>query len=305
MHKVLLFAAILSFSIFGQNVSVTGIEKIEAAEEMYHVKFFPSGEKLLFTSSNYIGLNIYDLGGQEITRLNDYMNAGYENIFDESGEQILFRKDEYINKRKYSSLLSYNLKNGEELLLEKQIRNLSVPELLADGKIFYSVNSAPKVKEVKTGNETEASISNEIIVYQENAKIIVYDREKKMIKPFGDGHYLWTEISPDRDKILFTYAGKGTYVCDLEGNILNEIGYANSPKWSADGKYIAYMKDFDDGHHVTRSDIYVYDLGTNAEVNITNTPDVIELYPSWSADNSRIVCNDEAGDVYLINLVIK
>lgn len=305
MQKVLLLAVFLSFSIFGQNISVTGIEKIDTAEEMYHVKFFPTGEKLLFTSSNYIGLNTCELSDKSVVKLNDYMNAGYENIFDASGEQILFRKDEYINKRKYSSLLAYNLETKEELLLEQRIRNLSVPELLADGKIFYSIDSSPKVKEMSTGNETEAAISNEVIVYQENAKIIVYNRAKKMIQPFGDGHYLWTEISPDKDKILFTYAGKGTFICDLQGNILHEVGYANAPKWSADGKFVTFMKDYDDGHQVTKSDIFVYSLETKSEVNITNTPDIIELYPSWSADNSRIVCNEDRGDVYLINLEIK
>lgn len=302
MNKLLFAAILMAFSLYGQGLVVTGKSKIDLADEIYHAKFFPNDEKILFTSSNYIGLNIFDISTQSTTKLNDYMNAGYENIFIENGEKIVFRMDEYINNRKYSSLISYDIEGKTELLLEKRIRNLSVPELLADGKIFYTADLSPKLKEIKNDTGTEAAINGETIVYQENAKIIVYTDNKKMIKPFGDGHYLWTEISPDQSKILFTYAGKGTFVCDLEGNILYEIGYANSPKWSKDGKYIVYMKDYDDGHKVTKSDIYVYQLATKKEINITNTPDTIELYPSWSYSGDKIVCNDDNGDIYLITL---
>lgn len=305
MKKVLFLFLFFAPMIFGQGITVTDQKKIDLSEEMFHAKFFPNGEKLLFTSSSYKGLYAYDPATENLTVINDYVSSGYENIFIEDGAKIVFRKDDFINKRKYSSLISYDLQNRDELLLEKSIRNLSVPELLPDGKIFYTTDSAPKLKEVSSNQSSDAVENGETIVYQENAKIIVYNGTKNMILPFGDGHYLWTELSPSQDMILFTYAGKGTFICDLEGNILYEIGYANSPKWSPDGKYVVYMKDYDDGHRVTKSDIFVYSLNSGSEVNITNTPGTIELYPSWSPKGDKLVFNDNKGDLYIVTLNIE
>ncbi|MDY6252358.1 MAG: hypothetical protein SPL48_06515, partial [Bacteroidales bacterium] len=36
--------------------------------------------------------------------------------------------------------------------------------------------------------------------------------------------YLWSSISPDGTKIAFVAAGKGLYVCDLNGKVLYELG---------------------------------------------------------------------------------
>lgn len=59
-----------------------------------------------------------------------------------------------------------------------------------------------------------------------------------------------------------------------------------APAFSPDGRYIAFYSVR--GHASPRSDIYVRDLITGEERQITDTPDIMELEPLWSSDGQRL-----------------
>ena len=94
-------------------------------------------------------------------------------------------------------------------------------------------------------------------------------------------------------------SGGGTYICDLSGKILVDLGNIHAPKWSPDGKWIVYMDDKDDGYNFTSSEIHVISSDGKWDIPLTSTENEIELYPAWGPQN-EIVYSTESGRIYLL-----
>jgi Tol biopolymer transport system component len=306
MRLIILFLLISAQILIGQNVTVNNITKVmqQSQGEFYYPKFNPDGSQLLLTNANYQGLWIYDLGKKQLTQLNFYNGAGYSSVFSDDGLKIIYRADEFMGMRKYSSLIVQDIKSGNETLVEQKIRNLSVPEVLTNGQIFYTKDFNAGVFDHRANksidNKVEASVA-----YTENYKIALYSKERIELQPLGKNNYIWVSISPQQDKLLFTVPGKGTYISDLQGNILVDLGYANAPVWSPNGKYVAYMVDKDDGYQVTSSEIFVASADGKNKYQITNTSDISEMYPNWSQSGSKLTFNSTDGEIFIAELRIE
>ena len=143
------------------------------------------------------------------------------------------------------------------------------------------------------------------MVYIRDRKIVlVTDGREKILEPLGEGIYVWPSLSPDGQRLLFTKAGEGTFISDLNGNIIEDLGYANAPQWSPDGEWIAYMKDIDEGHRFVESDIFIRSTADSETIKITNTTDTIEMHPSWGNENRRIVFTSAKGQIFMAELKI-
>jgi Tol biopolymer transport system component len=137
----------------------------------------------------------------------------------------------------------------------------------------------------------------------ENSDLVIYKNgNRTVLNPLGDGNYLWASVSPNNNKLLFTLAGKGTYVTDVNGNVLHHIESAHYPKWSPNGDWLVYMKDYDDGYTIIESDLFVYSLKSETEFKISDTKEIHEMYPVWSKSNDAIYCNTTDGIIYKIEL---
>ena len=198
--------------------------------------------------------------------------------------------------KKLSSLVKKSISGDAEQVLIKDERDFTSARRLLNGTVAVSRNSNFYV-----ADETQAISKNVIsstAVFVEKGKIALYKNdEKKILTPFGDGFYLWPSISPDGSKLLFTKAGKGTFISNLDGQVLVELGYANAPRWSTDGKWIVYMRDLDDGHQIIESDIFIISVDGKTTLAITETSDIKEVYPFWSVEN-EIVFGSEKGIIY-------
>ncbi len=310
MKKILiafLTAVLFGGAMFAQTVKVTGTEKITSTEngEFYFPKFSPDGTEVFFTGPEFKGIYAEDLNSKKIKTITDDENAGYNFKFAENGSKLIYRTSRFINYKKYYSLKSIDLKNGSVNTFETDQRNLSVPEVMNDGNLVYLLNN--KVKTVASLKKTpKMSMSQLPVATIENSSIsVIYPNgKKKCLQPLGKGNYIWPEVSPDGSKLLFTLAGKGTFVSDMNGNVLVDLGYANSPNWSPDGKWIVYMVDRDNGIRVTESELYVTDAAGNKTFKLTDTKNVHEMYPEWSPNGKKIVCATDDGAIYLLTLTI-
>ena len=300
MQKLILLFLVAFNFLAAQNVIVEKTERItDENSEFYYPQFSPDGIKLLLTSANYSGLWLFDLNSNEMEKLNGYNGAGFNAQFTNDGSAVVFRADEFEGMKKYSKLLKQNLQTKEETILKKKSRNISTVNVVNNSALFLDDKQLRQV-EVK---ENAGKLSTKAAVFIEDQKIALVDNGvKKILAPLGDGNYIWASVSPDNSKLLFNFAGRGTFVSDLNGNILNEIGYANAPQWSDDGKFIVYMKDYDNGQIVTASDIYAYSLESGEEFQLTDSEDSIEMYPVWK--NNRVAFNTVDGQIYIMNLKI-
>jgi Tol biopolymer transport system component len=303
MKKSLLFILILVGVSFAQEVSVVSIEQITKLEqgEFFYPVVSNNDSKILFSSEDYRGLWMFDNNSQSIEKINDYINAGYEPMFTDEGS-IVYRKDNFKNNLRFISILEYSLFEKKETVIENELRNIAQIKVVNGNEINYSLNQ--ELLEIKSTDGLLKTASNDLpTVMIENSNLVLYKNgEREVLNPMGDGNYLWASVSPDGNRLLFTFAGEGSFVTNLSGEILNELGYAHYPQWSKDGTFISYMKDYDDGEKVIKSDLFVYSTATKTETKITDTKDIHEMYPTWSKLKNDVYCNSTEGIIYKIEL---
>ena len=128
--------------------------------------------------------------------------------------------------------------------------------------------------------------------------------EENNLAPTGDNYYVWASLSPDNKKILFTAVGKGTFVSDLDGNIIAEAGTLNAPVW-INNDWVLGMDDKDDGYIVTSSDLFAVHINSGEKTKITKKTDEIALYPKVSPDSNQILFHNLKGEVFTAKIKIK
>jgi Tol biopolymer transport system component len=207
--------------------------------------------------------------------------------------------------KKYYSVFEQNIATKEIKTLETDKGGLYPPQLTNSEQIACADEKGLNNYNLESGkSELQKSVSKPIVII-DNQKIVLFvNGEKKILAPLGEGNYIWPSVSPDNQKLVFTFAGRGTYVSDLDGNVISNLGKADAPQWSPDSKRIMYMADIDDGHKVINSEIYVIDADGTNKVQITNTVDIHEMYPVWSPDGKKAAFNSYDGKIYLAELNI-
>jgi hypothetical protein len=118
-----------------------------------------------------------------------------------------------------------------------------------------------------------------------------------------DIRYIWVSLSPNNKMILFTAAGKGTYVSDLNGKIIAKLGYLNAPVWY-DDNFVVGMEDTDDGHVVTASKIMIKAINGKIKTQLS-LPQHIAMHPTASAQSGKVVFHTLDGTLQIVELTIK
>lgn len=313
MKRFLVIFIILTGLCFSQNVQVISNQTILKNDNQHFAfpKFNPQGDKILVSSPKYRGLWLYEIQEKKLQNLNTKNGSGYKAQFSEDGKQILFRYNTYQNHRKYSTLAIQNVEDNQIETLVKNKRKLSPPHYFEKKSIMYNLQGSKQVFDLSSNTAKEISalskaVISEPLAYTENSNLIIQTNGKeKILNPAGEGHYIWGSISPQKDRILFTLAGQGTFICDLEGNIIADLGHANYPSWSPDGKWIVAMQDEDDGHKITASEIVVKSANGEQEFLLTKSSDKIEMHPDWSPAGDKIVYDTISGNIEVLQLEIQ
>ncbi len=113
------------------------------------------------------------------------------------------------------------------------------------------------------------------------------------------------EISPKGDFALFSSRGDVYIVPKEKGvtyNITKSSGaHDRNPKWSPDGKYIAYISDVSG-----EFEIYIQSTDLSAEpVKVTDNADTYTFSIMWSPDSKNILFNDKKNRLRSVNIDTK
>ncbi len=283
-------------SLFARDIIVEDTHLLYAEEGTPGL--FPTytqdGKSVLFTSAAYKGLWVMDRAASEIKQVTDVLGAGFHPRSLSDGS-IIFRRDEYVKGRKYTSL--YKSDASGVHLVSEGTRFVSPANMINDQLIFLSDETPVVLEGLSERNVPLASEHTSVLNDKLTLKIL-QNGSITTLSPLGDGNYIWAEISPTYDKLVFTLAGRGTYICDLDGKILTELGYAHTAHWSPNGEFLVYMVDEDDGVRYTASEIWVVTADGSQAWMITETSDRIEMYPQWSPDGSHIVYHTLRGEIF-------
>lgn len=295
--KALVFLFIVSFSLSAQTITVKSQQEL-SVNNAYYPTLNTDGNKLLFTTGSYKGLYLYDLETEQIKEISQAQNAGYYPIFSADDSKIFYRNTSFKNKLRYDALESYDVKSEKEVQMLEPQRYLRQAQSYNNGLLVLSGKYLLK----STYGKTKEAIP--VYVSTENLNIYIYNNgARQQIKPLdGNNSYIWVSLSPDNKKILFTALGKGTYICNLSGEIIHSLGYLNAPVWY-NNDYVIGMQDKDNGQNVTSSKILM--ISTNGKIKKQISPDShIAMYPTASYQSGKIVYNTLDGKLVLAEIEI-
>lgn len=311
MKKILFsFFIIIFLSSFTSAQKLSVIETVKITDksqgEFYFPKLSPDGSKVFFTSAGYKGLWYYDIKDKKVVSFSSEPGAGYEFAFSGDGKSVYYRVDNFGKDglRASQTMVQKNISTKQRQVLETA-NELSSPRILLSNKLAYTSNDRLVVKASGSslGKSSTQQNVKDAVVYIENQDLVLYSNgNKKILTPLGKGNYIWPSLSPDGTKILFTLAGKGTFVSDLDGKILMKLGYANAPKWSPDGRWVIYMVDRDNGLEVTESDIFAVSADGSQKTQLNVAGGEAAMYPEWSSDGQSVVYHSDEGSIYLMKL---
>jgi hypothetical protein len=182
------------------------------------------------------------------------------------------------------------------LLAPQRLLNKIYP--LNNGVIAFSG------KTILRATATKSNATPVVVSANEDLKIMLYNGKISYLNPLNmpEPRYIWVSLSPDSKKILFTAAGKGTYICDLNGKILASLGSVNAPVWFNDN-FVVAMEDKDDGHRVVSSKIVMISVEKKTKTDIS-LPDKIAMYPTASGKANLIAYHTENGEIEVVDVVM-
>jgi len=248
-------------------------------------KWSPDGNKLLFTTIGFRGLYVMNLNDKnEIITLNTFSGAGYNAEWSTDSKNILYRHK--TTDAKHKSFIEVKSIN----ILNKEIK----PQL--------NINS--------NGIESNytAKTNSDPIVYTNTKTLLIeaqtLDKSKKWVVTNNPGQYYQAILSPDKAKVLVHKDGE-MFVYAIDGSgLISSLGKGIATSWSSNSKRILFFIGEDDGNKITGSDIYLCNSDGSGRWRLTNTPDIFEMFPSWSPDNKKITFSDDkTGIIYTANLI--
>ncbi|MEN8156771.1 MAG: hypothetical protein ABFS10_07465 [Bacteroidota bacterium] len=221
------------------------------------------------TGPQFKGLSIYNTWFRKLTPITDEEGAGADPVIDQDGN-IVFRVTTYERGRKVTAHKLYS--SGSK--------------------------NTPPVDYTAPAEEIEVMVKGKELEILKNGATI------KTIQPAGERYYVWPSLSPDKSKLLFTAVGDGTYITDLDGNILTRLEKLNAPQWM-NNKWVMGMDDEDDGHMTTSSDVIVVHVTSGKHFNLTIESEEIATYPKASSKSSKIVFHNPKGEVFTLKIKLK
>ena len=282
--RIKLFTAALLcvFLSNAQDVKIVRHEQLLKGVESqcYNPVLSPDGQKVLFTQSDYEGLNVYDIADDVVTPLASDRLAGSQ-----TRENMLV----------YREMKSVNLDGTEMSTVMGKSRGMLHP-VAVDGGVVTVSDNGRKLKAKSNGGTYAYSAGKKIVVVKNGI-------EKKIAPVPTKYTYIWESLSPDGTKILFYAGGKGAYICDLDGNLVAELGKYTSPAWCGND-YVVAVNATHDGHQYETSQIVLLKVDGSYKKELT-APVSMSMHPTASASGDRITYNTIDGRLFLMDLRIK
>ena len=297
MRKTLLSALslLVGFGAWAALPTVVATQKVKTPEGMvvFEPTLSPDAEFIVASDAASDGLFKIDVATGKSSVI---APTGFDVRISPDSKTVAFRHSVYDkNHLRQTGLKSVDLASGKENVIVKPSRNLNAGMALTANGAYAVENGRMRSRAIGSVKETApavASINYGHLEITRNGKTVTID-------PQGRGSYLWPSVSPDGTKVVYYLATRGCFVCDLDGSNPVSLGMLRAPQW-LDNETIIGMNDIDDGETVLSSSIIASDLKGERAVLTDNS--VIAMFPTASADGSKVAFATPAGELYILNL---
>jgi len=310
----LLIISIASLELFAQKPVAGEITKIiELSDrEVMNPKWSPDGTKIAFTSARQVGLWVADADGGNIRQITDDESVGHGFSWSHDSSHLLARHSIQDGPRRTHAVKLYSVNTDEQRQLTEYRNQMSVVPSFSTNQESVVLPHRDRIETLESGLQPERYKS---VGGQELAKPVVLNNRSSIqvaagvensyetLVPFEGRTFLNATPSPDGERIAFEVMGGNLYVMNVDGSEIVDLGRANRPEWSPDGRFIAAMLAEDDGHHYLKSDIVAFTTDGSECLYFTTSSGLIAMSPSWSPDGSRIAFHTEnENGIYVLEL---
>lgn len=295
--SMLVAACFAGLSSVAAQVVVTSVVRLSlpANQTWQAPRFSPDGQRIFLTTEGYDGIWEYRRSGGDLRQLSADKRAGFGFAISPDGREIAFRRLKPGSRwqDREQELVLVQLSTGKQSVRASG-RNLSVPAF-AGAALAYSTG-----KNALQFSAPVAADQVSLIGIEDTRIALLRGTTKEILDPFGNGSYVWPSLSPDRTRLVAYEMGRGTFVCDLRGNVLTRMGRRDAPSWTRNGKWIVFMDEKDDGERILASDIAMISVDGKTVIPLTTTPDVMEMYPDCSPAENSIAFSTMKGEIFVL-----
>ncbi len=291
--KKLSIISLMMIGLLQAQLTVTSVERlpIPAVERWSNAQFSPDGRSIFLTNADMNGIWEYSPATNLLRTITDAPRSGYGFTISSDGSTIGYRttlREANGTGPRIQSAVTVDLRTLEKRTIETN-NAVEIPVFVFNKVVFRkSVSSA-------------ASSPVPVLIGTDDDGIVLAKEGRTFsVDPFKGGRYIWPAMSPDRTKLTAVEMSRGAFLCDVNGLNPVRIGKCNSPQWTPDGKWIIGMNDVDDGHSITGSEIIAVSADGSTRINLTNTKDVIELFPTVHPFSNVIAATTSAGELLLM-----
>ena len=284
MKKILLFILVISnsHSVFSQKIEK--MNRVDVDGFYTNPIVSPDGKFALVTGHHFKGAYVLSLETNEIIQISDKEGSGYGYSWDNNNEMVYFKQKEAKEYFSDSKVYSYSLKTKTTTLL---------PEI--DINMLSSYHGEEK------NGESQIVVYTNMTTLKIEAKDLI--SKKSWVITSEEGQYYNALLSPDGKKVA-VHNGSDIYIYDINANGKGQkIGTGIATSWSADNQHLlGFLDTSEDGHNVTNSELYLFDIKTLKSKKITNTEVLLEMFPSFISENKVLFTDDKTGAIYSANL---
>jgi len=186
-----------------------------------------------------------------------------------------------INQSGLQAPAYFNLEERKNNLISKYSKNCNQFTIQNENDL----KQVSKFK-IQNSNLTPVSPNGKFIIYDNNQEyfnLLNLETEQKIKLPNDNKGVIYPKWSPDGKKILFQNRNIELLVYELETKKLYKLGKGGAGNWDSNSKNIIYQKTDADANNfiLISSEIYISDYKGRNVRQITNTPDVYEMTPSF------------------------
>jgi Tol biopolymer transport system component len=266
-------------------------------------RWAPEGGMLAFSGLHYRGIWVLNLENDRLSQISNDPGVGFGFTWSRDGSTILARAARFDGLRRLNGVKIINATSGEEsVVLPFQTDNVGIPTWVDNNNRVAVYDTGQLAILDVPGKAPKGETTAEAFMITDGDRILRSDsgqQDDLLVIAEEEGSILNLTYSPDLKKVAFEVLGGDLFVMDTDGRNRVSLGNGNRPTWSPDGQWVAYQQTEDDGHEFTASELFASSVDGQQIVQLTSTPDALEMNPSWSADN-RHIAFDDRGAIYLL-----
>lgn len=296
-------------------------------------RFSPDGKQIVFSTdqSGSYGIYTLDLASMRITQVADTTAEEYEPAWSPDGSKVAFviantRIDvvtladgarttavtvptgQVIHSPAWTpdgQNLVYSLLTNGTTRLMRHDRPLFVGEEVFPFRVswssareyVYTADGAVRRRSLDNDQRSDIPFTAMVSVQQPAYRKRQRDFESDTPKPvLGIGSPV---LSPDGSQVAFRSLNDiyTMRIGERPRPLTGDHWWKCDPAWSPDGRYLSYSTD-----RAGKLDIWLRDLHTGEDRQLTNLPGAAAVSGSWSADSTHLAFLDQTGAVYTVEV---